>query len=285
MIRIGIFGVESTHTDLFIRIAEEYDDVCVAAISGETPELTEKFKKSHNLKCEYVEPERLAELSNLILITVRDGAKHRKCVERCVKNGCAVWIDKPFTASVKDAQWMTDFFEENNITYAGGTCVRYTKAILDMKKYFDKNRETCLSGYVSYKVYLDGPYSGIHFYSHHAIESMLYVFGTGVKSVFAKRTDENLSVIAGYEGFNVIINYAVGAMPFFCGIFGESGVYSSCVTKEEEKVAWYVQFEEMIEMVRSKKSPQSRDFFITAVKVSNAIVKSMNEKIEVTLSE
>ena len=50
---------------------------------------------------------------------------------------------------------------------------------------------------------------GFHFYTHHAIEVMLTIFGNDIKDIRAAVTDDKLTVIAKYAGFPVILNLSL----------------------------------------------------------------------------
>ena len=209
MINLGLLGVECSHTDAFVKIAKNYDKVKITAICGETSESAENFKKKYNLDCKIVSPEELADFADAVFVTLRDGAAHKENVFRCARKNMSIWINKPFTTTVEDAKELGRFLEDNNIIFCAGTNVKYTDAIRKLKKFYKENKEDCVSGIFSANIYMDSEYSGMHFYSHHIIESALEIFGTDVKSVFAKLNDKNLSVIADFNGINVMFSYSL----------------------------------------------------------------------------
>ena len=93
-----------------------------------------------------------------------------------------------------------------------------------------------------------------------------------MRSALAKHTGDSLAVIAAYDGFQVLMNYGVHALPLHGGVFG---CESSFMTEFDFGDADQKQFEEFLDVIKSKKSPYPPEFFLTAVKMSNAIEQSM----------
>lgn len=284
MIRLAILGVESSHTDSFVRQIAKREDVELTAISAESEELLSAFKaKFPDLKCKYVSPAELGEDADAILVNLRDGAKHLAAVKECAREGVSIWIDKPFAASVEDAEAMIDIFEKKGIAYSGGTMIRYTDAVLDMKPFYEENKDTLMSALLCFTVDINSPYSGLHFYAPHLIESAISVYGTGVKTVYSKLVGENLTVTLGYESFNVILNYAVAKTPYPYAAFAKGGSYVTTLTSQQYGAAEARLFDDILELAEKKVMKEGRDFFVTAVKVCCAIVDSIKEKKEISL--
>lgn len=126
---------------------------------------------------------------------------------------------------------------------------------------------------------MDSPYGGIHFYSHHLIESALYAFGYDVKSVFAKRNNRNVIAVLTYDNFSVILNFASGYGDQYIGLCGND----VCMEKMELNKCIDLQFEQFAETVKTNSNPFPAIHFVTSVKVSNAIEKSMDAKREIDM--
>ena len=282
MIRLGIIGTESSHTISILNHIKEIENVEVTAICGDNREDTEKVLEQFHLDCEVASPEEMIGRVDGVMLTMRDGAEHLKAVRPLIGHDIAIWIDKPFTASVADAKELLSLLEQSRTPFSGGSYIKLTEGVQSVKKEYERIKDTCMSGYLSFWTQLESPYSGMHFYSHHLIESVLEAFGCGVRSVLAKRTGDSLAVIAAYDGFQVLMNYGVHEMPLHGGVFGSK---SSFMTKIDFGDADQKQFEEFLDVIKSKKSPYSPEFFLTAVKMSNAIERSMKIGREVLLEE
>lgn len=282
MIRLGIIGTESSHTVSILNYLKEIEDVELTAICGENREATDKVLKQFHLDCEVASPEEMIGRVDGVMLTMRDGAEHLKAVRPLFGHDIAIWIDKPFTASVADAIELLSLIEKHHTPFSGGTFIKLTEGVQAVKKEYERIKDHCMSGYLSFWTQLESPYSGMHFYSHHLIESVLEAFGCEVRSVLAKRTEDSLSVIAAYDGFQVLMNYGVHALPLYGGVFGSE---SSFMTEFDFGDANRWQLEEFFDVIKTGKSPYPPEFFLTAVKMSNAIEQSMKTGREILLEE
>lgn len=282
MLRLGIIGAESSHTNAFLDLLQQRTDTVVTAICGENEEALKKITDKYHLQCVVDSPADMVGKADAVLVTLRDGAAHLEAVRPLIGHDIAVWVDKPFTVSVSDAKELLRLFKENHTIFSGGTSIKMSAELHLLKQKYQEIGDECLSGYLAYQTYLDGPYSGMHFYSHHLIESMLSVFGCGIRSVLAKRSGDSLAAIASYDGFNVLMNYGVMAPPLYVGVFGQK---SSFMTQYRADDGLALQLEEFLTAVKQKKSPYPPEFFLTAVKVCNAVEISMTEEREVYMEE
>ncbi len=281
MIRLGIIGTDSTHAEAILKSAIKYDQVSIEAIYGESEASAERLLKNYNLSCPILSPQDMIGKVDGVMITLRDGTTHLKAVRPLFGHDIALWIDKPFTVSVPDASELVNAINQYNIPYSGGSCVKMASGIQKLKQEYERIKTQCLSGYMSFQIKLDSPYSGIHFYSHHLIECVLEVFGCGVQSVLAKRSANSLAAIVQYHDFHVILNFGVERNPIYGGVFGTE---SSFMTEINLDNTHERQFEEFLDVIKTGRSPYSTDFFLTAVKVSNAIEQSLQTKKEIQIS-
>ncbi len=280
MIRLGIIGTESFHTDSILKYLKTLPDIEVTAILGENPDTTKTILDKYSLDCEVSSAEEMMDRVDGVIVTLRDGAKHLDALRPFFGHDIALWIDKPFTASVADATELSELIKKHNTPFSGGSFIKYTDAVQAVKAEYARIGDSCMSAYMSFWIQLDSEYSGMHFYSHHLIESTLEAFGLGIRSVYAKLIGDKLMVTASYDNFVVAMNYAIGGSPAYCGVFGKK---SSFITEISYGDAEDRQIDEFIEVIKSRKSPYSADFFLTAVKVSNAIEQSIKDGEEVAI--
>ncbi len=280
MIKLGIIGTESTHTDSILNYLTSLSSVEVTAILGDDPAETKRLLQKYSLDCEVFSADEMIDRVDGVMITLRDGAKHLDAARPFLDKSIALWIDKPFTASENDARELLSLIEKYNTPFSGGSFIKLTDGVQRLKREYIRIKEQCMSGYMSFWTQLDSPYSGMHFYSHHLIESVLEAFGTDIRSVFAKLKGESLVVTASYNSFCVLMNYAVARKPLYGGVFGKE---SSFMTEIDFGDAENKQIDEFIQLIKTKKSPYSADFFLTAVKISNAIELSLSTGKEVEI--
>ena len=282
MVRLGIIGAESSHVDGFWNVIRQRTDVSLTAIWAESAAAKEKIATVLQLDCEVDFPADMIGKVDAVLVTLRDGANHLEAVRPLIGKNIAVWMDKPFTVSVADAKELLRLLTDSHTIFSGGSSIKLAPELKTAREKVQRMGQDCLSGYLAYQTMLDSPYSGMHFYSHHLIESALFVFGCGVRSVFAKRSGESLSVIASYDTFHVLLNYGVAVQPLHVGVFGKS---ESFLMKYDADIRLAQSLEEFLTAIAQGKPPYPPEFFLTAVRMCNAIIRSMEQGREVALEE
>lgn len=282
MVRLGIIGAESSHVDGFLHAIRQREDVALHAIWGENAAAKEKIANALQLECEVDSPADMVGKVDAVLVTLRDGAKHLEAVRPLIGQNIAVWMDKPFAVSVSDAKELLQLLTDSHTIFSGGSSVKLASELKTAQQKFRQMGKDCLSGYLAYQTMLESPYSGMHFYSHHLIESALLVFGCNVRSVFAKRSGESLSVIAAYDTFHLLLNYGVAVQPLHVGVFGKS---ESFLSEYDADIKLSQSLDEFLTAIANKQSPYPPEFFLTAVKLCNAIIQSMEQRREVVLEE
>ncbi len=281
MIRIGLIGTESSHTDSILRRLAELDDVEVTAVFGDEPNDTKRKMTEFGLDCEVFSVEEMIGKVDGVMVTMRDGAEHLAALRPLFGHNIAMWVDKPFTASVEDAEELVALIKKHNTPFSGGSFIKMTEGVQAVKKEYNRIKDNCMSAYMSFWTKLESKYSGMHFYSHHLIESVLEAFGLEIRAVNAKRKGDCLVVTAEYDNFYVLMNYAVNAEPVHAGVFGKD---SSLMCEVSFGNAENEQVDEFVEVIKTGKSPYPPEFFLAAVKVSNAIEESMKTGKEVKIS-
>ena len=277
MIKLALLGTLSTHTEKLCKCVSNREDIQIVGIFGEDTARTDYLCRTYCLEQKPVEE--LVEQCNVAAILFRDGGKHLKYAEPFVKKGIPLFVDKPFTVTVEDAQALIDLCKTYDCPFIGGSCVKLSEELLELKEQVSRE-PAILSGYCSFMINLDSPYGGMHFYSHHLIEAMLQLFGTGVRSVTAKRTGKTLTAIAAYDLFPVFMNYSIRHDQLYAGYYGANG---NALVPFSWSKAGDVQFEELVQFAKTKEMKYRPEYFLEVVKISCALEQSMKEERTVYL--
>ena len=112
------------------------------------------------------------------------------------------------------------------------------------------------------------------------MEAMLQLFGTGVRSVTAKRTGKTLTAIAAYDLFPVFMNYSIRHDQLYAGYYGANG---NALVPFSWSKAGDVQFEELVQFAKTKEMKYRPEYFLEVVKISCALEQSMKEERTVYL--
>ena len=283
MIRIGILGTDggtqSGHARNICKILDGRDDVKICGLFGDVAEETEGLAEMFGVDFIAQKPDDLLGKVDAVFVVPRHGDKHKPYAMPFVKAGMPVFIDKPFTCSVEDAEELIAEIKKSGSVICAGSYIKLTEGVLKMKENLP-DRELIQSGCVCYPTTMGSPYGGLNFYSHHLIESMLQIFGTDVKSISAVATAGCPVAVANYGSFSVIMNYASNEGALKAEVYYTHDKYL-CETIKYGGMD-DVQCDGFIEAIKSGKG-EDPEFYLTAVKVCNALIQSLEEKKEIEI--
>ncbi len=285
MFRIGMLGsdggAKGGHAVEFSKIINGGSyNARVVGICGDDVEETRSIGEVADIELVVEKPEELLGKVDAVCVMPRDGNKHLFYAMPFAEASIPLFIDKPFTCTVEDAVFLTETAQKSGSMICGGTSVKYAPVFDELKKLAAE--KTVTSGYFSFPITLHSIWGGMHFYSHHLIEEVLQVFGSDMQSVSVTMVGDNLVAIAKYPSFPVIMNYASNYGGLHAGLYFDDG---SAVMREVDIDDTYrLQCEAFIDALESGKG-DAPEYYVLAVKISNAILKAMDEKREVFLSE
>ena len=215
--RIGIIGAENSHADCFAReinLPDEngnyrYPDCRITCVYGHYPEANEKLAREYDIKVSQSVEEMLGEV-DAVMVTARDGKYHYEFAKPFVEAGMPAFVDKPFTVDPTEAEALVALAKEKKVPLCGGSSLKFTDGIQDLKKLLRETDGELFGGAMSAPVSLYSEYSGFFFYSSHLTEMTLEVFGYEPKSVSAMKHDHSVCATIHYDGFSVANHFKEG---------------------------------------------------------------------------
>lgn len=279
MIKIGIIGtdggMDSGHTKAVCKIfAENRDkwDAGIVSLYGDNEAETKAIADEYGINSIEKKPEDMSGTVDGVMVMPRDGNKHLRYAMPFIEKGMPVFMDKPFTSSREDAKAVVEAAEKSGSPICGGSYVKFADEVLELKEIAD-GRDDILSGYIAFPTQLVSPY-GFHFYSHHAIEIMLTIFGRDVREVKTVVVNNRLTAIVKYDKFPVIINYATTYSGLSAGIYlandGEIMKKISLTDKEAYQCGRFVK------MVKTRKG-EKLQHYIDVVNISCIMEEEVNK--------
>jgi predicted dehydrogenase len=174
-VRIGIVGVESSHTAEVLRLVEHerrvpgarvvaVAPVDVAAAPGIDPALL------------VGSPAELVGAVDAVLVLTRDGAGHRGLAEPFLAAGLPVWVDKPLATRVDDARALLAAARGGGGAVWSRSALRYAEGVRRAARIAATGELAHL--HLTGPADPAGPYSGIAFYGVHLLEAAVEVLGT-----------------------------------------------------------------------------------------------------------
>lgn len=241
--RIGLVGLDTSHVAAFTKLLNDPDAPhhvpggrVVAGYPGGTPGwdksegrvegFTSQLRDEHGIAI-VDSPEAVAEMVDLVFITAVDGRAHRELVERVIGSGKPVFVDKPFAASIEDAEAMLAAAEAKGVALMSCSSLRYAEPFVAALA--DDALGAVRGIDVSGPMALDDALPGLLWYGCHGIEMIVAAMGVGCVEASATVTEgTDLHVMRwgdgriatyrgrrdGGKGFGVTIHRAEGMQQF-----------------------------------------------------------------------
>lgn len=276
MLKIGILGADggdrSGHALGICKILNSGKyNIELTGLYGDNPEEAKALAASQHISRIIEKPEELLGEADAVFVLQRDGNRHLACAMPYIEAGLPVFVDKPFACTTEDAKKMISAAEKSGSVLCGGSYVKYARELTEMKQVITESAPVS-SAYFSFPLYVDSPYGGMHFYSHHLIGEMLRVFGYGVKTISAMKTENKVTATAQYENFPVIMNYAANYGGLHAGVYFEDG--SALMKTVQLDGADVLQCEQFLEAAQTGKGDESEELLMSTV-ISNAVQRSL----------
>ena len=209
-----------------------------------------------------------------VMITARHGGDHLRLVKPYIDAGCRkIWLDKPITASVEEAEELVRLVKEKNVLLCGGSSVAGAPGTKYMQSVIAENGGNILGGHVTAPINLVNPYGNFWFYSQHLVQLVTEVFGQRITSLSAKEAAHGVHAIFHYPDYDVTAFFGAG--------YGVN-VYMSNYWIEWKDVPligeyYWPELVEVAEMLRNGTVRQKPEEVVYPVYVIDAVIRSMEQ--------
>jgi len=289
MYRIGLIGSDNSHGLGFAKLCNFpdektgeflYPEMRITAVYGHEKERTEQVARDGAIEKIYERAEDMIGEVDSVMVIFRHGSKHLKYTLPFIEAGLPVWVDKPFTSDVKEAEELAAAAKRKNIPIAGGSSVIFSPDVqtLAFAAQKDASLGGVIAGYLNFPGDIRSEYDGIFFYGPHSVEMMLAIFGRGALSVTSTVANEKLVAVVRYPTFHVVLNFVQTYHRFDGIVYGEN----KTVAREIDTAATQkLGLDEFYEMLKTKKSPRPVEDQVLSVKILAAMEKSVKNGGEV----
>lgn len=282
MFRVAILGTENTHAEAFIRLfngeegkKSEYEDIKVVAVGGHYKEQNQMLKDKYNLEFIINDLHDAAKKVDAAMVTARDGKFHAEMIAPFIEAGLPVFIDKPFTIDENEAIKLVELAKKHNVPVCGGSS---TKLAYDVQMTKNKAKNSKINGgSVTAPLNMNNDYSGFFFYSSHAAEMTMEIFGWNPKSVYAETKNNNVCAVVEYDDF-FVTNFFIDKTYYYnVTVLTDSEISSRNV---DMSLIYKHECDDFANMLRTGKMQHSFHQLIAPVFYMNAVYKAYttNEK-------
>ena len=275
--RIGIIGTENWHAKQFTEFFNKPDangnyafpSCRVTSVWGMYPEECEKVVKDFGADKVASSIEEMLGEVDAVMVTARDGKFHAQFVRPFIEKGIPAFIDKPITTDIKEAEDLIALAKAKGVPLCGGSSLRHSKEIVELKKARAEMGKELRCGFVSAPLSFQNEYSGFWFYSSHLAEMCLEVFGYNPKSVTATENNQCVYACVNYDGFSVNCNFVNDSYRSYAGmLFSKERTEMQEVTLDD---IFFVECKEFVEMITNGTMLRSYEDLIKPVKMLQAI--------------
>jgi len=242
MLRIALVGTENSHAREIVHHLNAHpisDAARIVALVGADDDHNHSLATAGGITQLVPTSTELIGSVDALIVTNRDGARHREHAVPFLEAGIPVWVDKPLAASTADARAILDAANHTSTPVTSYSAVRWvadaetlaqgTKAVGDLQA-----------------VTVTGPadpgseYSGIFFYGIHAADLAQRLAPGEPGPVDTDQVGD--TVVARYRSNGVLVTLqlvkptATGRVPFHAEIVGREGLVSHDVRLDAEYV-------------------------------------------------
>lgn len=292
MFKIGILGSENIHALKFSQICNipdetgkfRYDDIRVVAIHGHTddPEHTKQVAEQGRIEHIVSNPNEMIDIVDAVMLVHRDGKFHLEQAMPFIEKGIPVWIDKPICTTLEDAYKLRQAVKQNGIVFVGGSALKYSKQVLEIKNEISAGNLGHVSGgTINYPADLKSEYSGIFFYGPHLCMILTEIFGYDIQSISAISTSNDVTAaIARYNDKLVTLNFNNLTKDSFVTVYGKKKSISVQIFLDDIFTA---EMDDFINSILENRQPSNLSDMLTGTYILNAVNKSLAEKREVAV--
>lgn len=284
MYKIAILGCENSHANSFLNIILKdnlYTDIEVVGVYSCDEEAAKKINEEYGVYVAKSYDEFVGKVDGIV-ITARHGDNHYKYAKPYLKSGIPMFVDKPITVSIEDAENFKKDLIENNVRVSGGSTLKHPLAIKELKYAVENSTYgKTYGGHFRAPINMENEYGNFYFYSQHLIQMVCEVFGYFPCSAIAFKNNEKINCTLRYENCDVNLLYVDGNFKYMGQISCEKGAVLKDVSLDgcSEK-----EFAEFYNILSGGSMTQTYDEFFAPVYIMNAIDASLQsgkeEKIE-----
>lgn len=203
--KVGIIGLDTSHSIAFTKVLNGHKDDqtylgyhVVAAYPFGSKDIKSSMDRipSYTEEIQKMGVEIVVSIADLlqkvdvVLLETNDGKLHLEQALEVFKSGKRMFIDKPMTASLKDAKAIFDASEKYKIPVFSASSLRYITGIEKIDK------STVIGASTFSPAELEPSHPDLFWYGIHGVETLFTVMGTGCVSVVRVSTKDT-DVVTG----------------------------------------------------------------------------------------
>ena len=284
MFKIAILGCENSHADAFLESIikkGEYPDLEVVGVYSHEADANARMKEKFGVYCAESFDEFVGKVDG-IMITARDGDNHYKYAKPYIKFGIPMFIDKPSTSKIEDANALIADLKANGCRFTGGSTCPHAPVVCKLADDVKSGEYgTVYGGYLRAPVSMENAYGNFYFYAQHLVEVTLKIFGYFPTSVKTYNNKNVTTATLRYPEYDVSLEYVDGNYKYVATVSAEKGFFGGEYPVDG---SLYVhELEAFHSLLIGGEGKTSADEFISPVYVINALYEAIRTGEEVKI--
>lgn len=210
--KIGMIGLDTSHVVAFTKLLNDSANEhhvpggkVVVAFPGGSDDMELSFSRvdgftdelRDNYGVEIVDsPEEVAEKCDAIFLESVDGRKHLQQFKRIVSYKKPVFIDKPFTTSLKEAEEMLRLAKEFDTPLMSSSAVRYAVGLSSALTKFEGKNIIGMDCYGPLQIETN---HGLFWYGIHTAEMLYRALGKGCEKVTVIKNEDHDIILGEWK--------------------------------------------------------------------------------------
>ena len=232
MIRIGMIGADSTHTEAWTQLVNPPDSPLfgraqVVKLWGEDAEQAGAKAKQWQIPSVVGTPEEALTDVDLVMVVNRYGDDHPPYARLAIEAGLPTFVDKPFANDMEDVHSLVSLAAARGVPLMSCSALRYAGEVQDLQaKMVGIGALNC--AIISGAAAGDFPDPrALHpfFYGIHAVELLHTLLGGGAEAVSTRRTERcDIGLVHYGDGRQGVINLLHATPGLYHGaVYGAEG--------------------------------------------------------------
>lgn len=236
--RIGMIGLDTSHSVAFTKEFNQADagpEMGGYRVVAAYPKGSNDIESSYSRIPKYTEEmkvlgvqivdsiDRLLDVCDVVMLETNDGRLHLEQAIPVLKAGKTMFIDKPITASLRDAMIIFDLAKQYDVPVFSSSSLRYVE---NVQRAAGGEIGPILGAYTFSPCHLEPTHPDLFWYGIHGVEMLYAVMGTGCKSVTRIATKDTDQATGTWENDRIgtFRGTRSGKSEYGGTAFGEKGI-------------------------------------------------------------
>jgi predicted dehydrogenase len=284
MIRIGMIGADSTHTEAWTQLVNPpggllHGQAQVVKLWGEDADQARAKANDLQIPAVVDTPADVLSDVDLVMVVNRYGDDHPPHARLAIEAGLPTFVDKPFANDIEDVHSLVSLAAQQDVPLMSCSALRYAVEVMALQEKmagFGALNCAVISGAAAGD-FPDPRAKHPFFYGIHAIELLHTLLGGGAEAVTTRRTDRcDIGMVHYADGRQGVVNLLHKTPGFYHGaVFGAQGWGEADVVDAERFYSGTL--ERVIKMAASGEPPFPIAWSAEIMAVMAAMVRSAEE--------